>query len=133
MKEAVVAVLREADRTLVIRRGPMVRAAGYWCPLSGTIEPGESHEEALVREVKEEVGLDVTPLAKVWECETDAGDFLLHWWTARVERGRIEPDPAEVDEARWVTSDEFLRLEPTFAGDREFFRQVLPRLASDGG
>ncbi len=106
---------------------------GYWTPLSGRIEPGESQEAALVREVSEEVGLHVAPLAKVWECPTDDGDFLLHWWTAEVESNQVATDhlvldPAEVSDARWVTPEEFLALAPTFAGDREFFARVLPGL-----
>lgn len=60
-REAIVAVLRRADRVLVIRRGPDSSRSGYWAPLSGKLEPGESQEEALVREVHEEVGLAVSP------------------------------------------------------------------------
>ncbi len=122
------AVLRRADRVLVIRRGPGASWSGYWSPLSGRIEPGESQEEAVVREVREEIGLGVRPVAKVWECPTDDGEFLLHWWTVEVVEGQLELEPAEASAARWVRTADFLRLEPTFAGDREFFRQVLPGL-----
>ena len=113
---------------LVIQRGPKSVLPGYWAPLSGRIEPHESQEEAVVREVREEVGLSVTPLANVWECDTDDGSFHLHWWTAEAEPGELVPDPSEVNDARWVTPDEFLKLEPTFAGDRDFFVKVLPEL-----
>jgi len=133
VREAVVAVLRQDDRVLVIQRGPQVILPGYWTPLSGRIEPGESQEAAVVREVSEEVGLRVTPLAKVWECPTDDGDFLLHWWTAEPESDQAASDqlvlaPEEVSDARWVTPEEFLQMTPTFAGDREFFERVLPGL-----
>ncbi|MGI8723557.1 MAG: NUDIX hydrolase [Geodermatophilaceae bacterium] len=133
MQEAVVVVLRHRDRVLVIQRSPHVMLPGYWTPLSGRIEPGESQEEALVREVNEEVGLQVTPGVKVWECPTDDGDFLLHWWTADLESDQVVPvpltlDPTEVSDARWATPEEFLQMSPTFAGDREFFERVLPGL-----
>ncbi|WP_049569176.1 NUDIX hydrolase [Streptomyces sp. SBT349] len=127
-REAVVAVLRRDGRVLVIRRGPEARFSGYWAPLSGTIEPGERQREALVREVREEVGLRVTPLEKVWECMTDDGGYVLHWWTAEVEGGELTPDPGEVGETRWVTAEEFSRLRPTFEGDRPFFEDILPTL-----
>ncbi|MCQ4213876.1 hypothetical protein [Streptomyces longispororuber] len=42
--------------------------------------------------------------------------------------GELTLDPGEVSEARWVTAEEFGHLEPTFAGDRSFFTQVLPGL-----
>jgi 8-oxo-dGTP diphosphatase len=132
-RHAVVAVLRHDDQVLVIRRGPQARNSGFWAPLSGRIEPGESEPAALVREVREEVGLDVTPAAKVWECDTDDGGFRLHWWTAEADPGPLVLDPGEVSEARWVTVKEFLALEPTFAGDRDFFVRVFPRLAEQDG
>ncbi|MBC9715241.1 NUDIX hydrolase [Streptomyces sp. TRM66268-LWL] len=122
------AVLARQGRVLVIRRGPGARAAGYWAPLSGTIEAGESQADALVREVREEVGLEVTPLAKVWECPTEDGSFLLHWWTASFDDTPLALDPDEVSEARWVTAEEFAELHPTFDGDRPFFDDVLPTL-----
>lgn len=126
--EAIVAVLLRADRVLAIRRSPAVARPGYWQPVSGRIEPGETQRDTVVREVHEEVGLTVVPLAKVWESETDDGSFRLHWWTARAESGDVVPDPDEVAEARWVTPREFLSLTPVFEGDREFFERILPPL-----
>lgn len=127
-RQAIVAVLLRADRVLVIRRGPAVDRPGYWQPLSGKIEPGETQQEALVREVMEEVGLTVVPLAKVWESETDDGTFRLHWWSARADTGEVVPDPHEVAETRWITPEEFPTLDPTFEGDLEFFDRILPSL-----
>lgn len=129
--EAIVALLRKADRYLIILRAPKVSSGGYWAPLSGRLEPGETQAEALVREVKEEVGLAVTATAKVWECDTDDGRYVLHWWTADIDGAApaLELDPAEVSDAVWVTPEEFLALTPTFEGDRHFFGNVLPKLA----
>ena len=126
--QAIVAVLQRAGRVLVIQRGPDAIFSGYWAPLSGRIEPGETQEQAVVREVYEEVGLRCIPIAKVWECPTDDGRFQLHWWTAEAEVGDLHPDPGEVSDARWVSPEEYLALEPTFEGDREFFTRVLPAL-----
>jgi 8-oxo-dGTP pyrophosphatase MutT (NUDIX family) len=127
--DAVVAVLRDAGRVLVIRRGPAVLNPGYWALPSGRVEPGESQPDALVREAREELGLTVEPVAKVWECDTDDGAFRLHWWLAEVVDGELAPDPGEVAEARWLPPDEFPRLDRTFAGDHEFFESVLPGLS----
>ncbi|ETX05189.1 MAG: hypothetical protein ETSY2_24430 [Candidatus Entotheonella gemina] len=101
--------------------------AGYWAPLSGKVEPGESQFDAVVREVKEEVGLTVQPLRKVWEYISDSGTHLLHWWLARYVSGDVIAAEREVSEARWLTVDEFLQMTPTFACDREFFRDVFPQ------
>lgn len=126
--DAVVAVLIDAGRVLVIRRGPAVGNAGFWALPSGKLEPGERQPEAVAREVREELGLVVAPVAKVWECDTDDGTYRLHWWLAEVVDGELAPDPGEVAEARWLPPGEFKLLDPTFAGDHEFFDRVLPGL-----
>lgn len=129
--DAVVVVVALDGRVLVIERGPDVARSGYWAPLSGRVEPGESQEHALVREVREEVGLDVRPVAKVWECDTDDGRYRLHWWTAVLRAGASAEwvlDPGEVSAARWIDPSEFDQLSPTFAGDRRFFTDVYPTI-----
>ncbi|TCC37394.1 NUDIX hydrolase [Kribbella capetownensis] len=127
-REAIVAVVRRCERVLVIQRGPAARLPGYWAPLSGKLDPGETQAEALVREVREEVGLKVTPIAKVWESQTEDAAFILHWWTAEPEEGDLVTHPGEVSDARWVTACEFSQLQPIFSSDRVFFEQVLPNL-----
>jgi len=128
MRDAVVAVLRRDDRVLVIQRGPAVTWAGHWTLPSGRVEVGETHEKAVVREVREELGLHVKPVGKIWECPTDDGQYLLHWWAVDWVSNELRLEPGEVGDTRWVTADEFFGLEPTFAGDRDFFRRVLPGL-----
>jgi 8-oxo-dGTP pyrophosphatase MutT (NUDIX family) len=131
VNEGVVAVIARRGRVLVVRRAPGVPFPGYWTPLSGKIEPGERQEQALVREVREEVGLVVRPGRKVWECPTHDHRYRLHWWTARLddEAQEIVADPREVSEVRWVDPAEFARLEPVFEADAQFFREVYPALA----
>jgi 8-oxo-dGTP diphosphatase len=130
-QDCIVAVIPREDRYLIILRSPDVYLPGFWAPLSGGVEPGETQPQAVVREVYEEVGLRAHPRAKVWECETDDGDFALHWWLADA-LGEPRPDPREVAAVRWLTRDEFLAVEATFEADREFFRAVLPTLDSHG-
>lgn len=128
LPEAIVAVIRRDARMLVIQRGPGSMLPGYWSPPSGRIEPGESQAQAVVREMQEELGLHVHPVGKVWECLTDDGGWRLHWWLVEDDGAAITPAPDEVAGTRWVDSEGFLALAPTFEGDRRFFRDVLPRL-----
>ena len=79
--EAVVAVIIRGRDVLLIRRGAGVPDPDYGAPPSGTIEPGESQEAAVVREVREEVGLTVRPVVKLWESALMAG-----WLVARSSR-----------------------------------------------
>jgi 8-oxo-dGTP diphosphatase len=126
---AIVAVVRRGDRVLLIRRGPGAAMSGYWAPPSGRVEPGESQADAVVRELREELGADATPLRKVWESATHDGGFRLHWWLAEVPGdAELRLDRSEVSEARWVTPEEFRQLDRTFESHAAFFERVLPGL-----
>jgi 8-oxo-dGTP pyrophosphatase MutT (NUDIX family) len=128
LPEAVVAVITKEGKVLLIQRGPSVIDAGYWAPVSGKIEPQEDQAAAVVREVREEVGLTIRPVRKVWENTAASGSHKLHWWLAEWVSGGLKLDPREVVDARWLSVDEVLRPERTFEGDREFFKCVLPLL-----
>ena len=133
MLDGVVAVIVRQRRVLVIRRAEGVVFPGYWAPLSGRVEPGESQADALVREVHEEVGLSVRAGRKVWECPTSDGLYRLHWWTALLDDASAEvvADPREVAAFAWVDPAEFARLDPVFEADAEFFREIFPALEPD--
>lgn len=133
MLDAIVAVITKGDEALLIQRAPTVRGGGYWAPVSGEVETGESQEAAVVREAKEEVGLTVRPLRKVWQNISSRGTYRLHWWLAEFVAGELELDKREVSDARWLMVDEICGLYGTFEGDREFYQKVLPSLVKEKG
>ena len=121
---AVAAVIARGDgRFLLIRRGPAVPAPGYWTPVTGRLEAGETFAEAVVREAREEVGLDVTAGAEVARTLTADGRYRLVWLAALPRDGSapLALAPDEVAEARWLTAAEACALEPMFPATRAFF------------
>jgi len=116
MLDAVIAVITNGEKILFIQRAPNIRGGGYWAPVSGEVEPGESQEAAVAREAMEEVGLTVRPIRKGWENVSTRGTFKLHWWMAEYVSGELTPNPAEVSDARWLTVDEICRMDGTFEG-----------------
>lgn len=123
-KEGVVAVLEDGEgRYLFIKRGAAVRRSpGWWCFVGGEVDPGETLETAMAREVREEVGLDVRVLEKVHECFSPNGEYRLHWFRARLSTPdqRPVPHPVEVAEARWLSLAEAVLLDPMLPGLREW-------------
>lgn len=117
--DVVAAIIERSGRFLFGKRSPHKRSApGYWCPISGRVEPGESQADAVVREVREETGLRVVAVEKVGECDTHDGSALIHWWRVRLEGeapARLAND--EHTELAWVTLEEMRRLEPVFLED----------------
>lgn len=122
LPEGVVAIIQDGERYLMIRRPDDIRAGGYWCFVGGEIEKGETQEQALVREVGEEVGLEVEPVEKVWQCASLTKEWLLHFWTVNLLHDRVRANPPEVAECRWLTVDEILELSKLIPSVPEFFR-----------
>lgn len=116
----VVAVILERDgRFLLGKRSPHKRSApGYWCPISGHVEPGEPQAEAVVREVLEETALRVVALDCVAQCDTHDGSAVMHWWRAQPlddACARLAND--EHSELGWFSPEELRHLSPVFEED----------------
>jgi 8-oxo-dGTP diphosphatase len=117
-RHAVVAIIERDARVLFVQRSSAARAApGYWTPVSGSVEADETEREALVREVREEVALEVVAEAKVATIPTNDRRYLLHFWTCRLIAGEARVASDEVADLRWLSRDELSALAPVFDDD----------------
>jgi 8-oxo-dGTP diphosphatase len=95
------AAILDGDRLLAARRREPPELAGGWELPGGKVDPGESDEQALVRECREELGVLIRLLDRVggdWPMGTTA---MLRVWTAEVVDGT--PQPLEDhSELRWL-------------------------------
>lgn len=120
----VVAVIREGPKLLVIRRSKHVVAPGAYCFPGGGIEPGETEEQALVRELREELAVETIPGRRIWRSTTPWG-VRLAWWTAALGPGAVPvAAPAEVESWHWHTVDEIARLPALLASNLEFLSRL---------
>lgn len=96
---AMMVLVRDGDRVLLARHaGP--RSVRY-SPLAGFLEPGESVEEAVHREVFEEVGLKVKNLKYFGSQSWPFPHSLMIAFTAEYAGGEITLQEEEIVEARW--------------------------------
>lgn len=104
---ALVDDLERPTRLLAARRTAPASMAGGWEFPGGKVEPGESPEQAAVREAQEELGVRVRLGEQVgghWPLGERAR--MLLWW-AVVEEGEPEVSPLEDhDELRWLAAGE---------------------------
>jgi NAD+ diphosphatase len=102
---AVIMLVHDGDRCVLGRQA--VWPPGRFSILAGFVEPGESAEGAVAREVAEEVGVRVTDIRYVGSQPWPFPQSLMLGFTARVEGDpTLRLDPTEIEEARWFTRDE---------------------------
>jgi 8-oxo-dGTP pyrophosphatase MutT (NUDIX family) len=123
-RRGAVAIIVREGRMLVIRRSRHVVAPLVYCFPGGGIEEGESEEAAVVREVREEVGVAIRPRRRLWECVT-AWKVHLAWWLADMDPAAVPvPDPREVESIHWFTAAEMAGQSELLESNREFLELI---------
>jgi 8-oxo-dGTP diphosphatase len=96
------ALIWRQDQLLITRRPAGTHLAGSWEFPGGKIEPGESPEEAAMREAREEVGVECAPLSVRAPLLYDYPERRVELWPVDCEWRRGEPEPRAVAELRWL-------------------------------
>jgi 8-oxo-dGTP diphosphatase len=98
-------------RVLAFRRGPDKIAAGLWEFAGGKIEPGETAEQAIVREIREEIAIEVTVDEEVLTATTVVHDRTVTITCFHVSAVDALPTSStDHDELRWMPISELHTL-----------------------
>jgi 8-oxo-dGTP diphosphatase len=120
------AAIRSGTRVLAAARAYPAELAGMWEFPGGKVEPDETESEALVRECREELGVEIAVGERVGgDLVTGGGRFLLRVYFAELRSG--EPVAKEHAELRWLAADE-LDSVPWLPGNRpavETLRELM--------
>jgi 8-oxo-dGTP pyrophosphatase MutT (NUDIX family) len=117
----VAAIHRPADdRWLLIRRSATVAAPLKVCFPGGGVEIGESIEAAVVREIREELGVQIQPIKHCWTWDHPERPLKLFGWIAVLTGGDLRPDPAEIAEILWLTAEEAIHHPDALSSNRSF-------------
>jgi len=84
--------------------------AGTYSHISGFNEAGETLEETVVREVREEVNIEVKEIAYVKSQPWPFPNSLMVGFKARFSSGTIKPDGEEIEDAKWFSADNLPNL-----------------------
>jgi len=128
MKQTTLCYIDDGTRYLMLHRVKKENDAshGKWIGVGGKCEADESPDECMLREVKEETGLEITRwqyrgivtfISDTWPNE------YMHLFTASEWQGNIDMDCNEGDLA-WIAKDKLMDLK-LWEGDRIFLRLLL--------
>lgn len=128
------AIIIEDENVLIVRRGQPPKM-GAWSIPGGGVDLGEDLEQACVREVREETGLDVEILSegrvlnRVTRDEWERVQFhyVLIDFVCRPTGGVLQA-ASDISEARWVPLSEVSSLSPMTSGTAEFILESVAAL-----
>jgi NAD+ diphosphatase len=100
---AIIVAVLDAGRILLARSTRI--GASFYSVLAGFVEPGETLEECVGREIREEVGLRVTDIRYFGSQPWPFPNALMVAFTARYAGGEIRLNPAEIAAADWFSAD----------------------------
>jgi NAD+ diphosphatase len=100
---AVIVLVRDGDRCLLTRKAGW--APGRYGLVAGFVDNGESLEGAARREVREEVGVEITDLRYVGSQNWPFPSQLMIGFVARYAGGELAVDREELEDARWFPGD----------------------------
>jgi NAD+ diphosphatase len=125
---AIMALVRRG-REFLLARSPHF-APGMYSALAGFVEPGETLEQTLVREVREEVGIEVANARYFASQPWPFPHSLMIAFNADYAGGEITPEPGEIEAADWFTVD---RLPQALPSKISISRRLIDAALADLG
>ena len=106
MTEVAAALIWDRDKFMVCQR-PAHKARGLlWEFVGGKVEPGETREQALIRECKEELAVTVSVGEVFMDVVHEYPDLLVHLTLFNAVIAEGAPQNLEHNDIRWITVDE---------------------------
>ena len=114
---AIIVLVRKGDLALLAHGARF--PAPFYSTLAGFVEPGESLEETLVREVKEEVGIDVGDIRYFGSQSWPFPHSLMLGFFATWKSGEIVCEPSEILDAKWFSAGALPMIPPPMSISRK--------------
>jgi NAD+ diphosphatase len=127
LSPAVIMLIRRGEDEFLLARNRAF-ADGFFSVLAGFVEPGESLEETVAREVREEVGLEIRDIRYFGSQPWPFPHSLMIGFTASYVSGEIRPQADEIAEAHWYSRRGEL---PSLPGKLSIARRLIDAFLAD--
>ena len=117
-------------REMLLARSRRFANTSMFSALAGFVEAGETVEDCVAREVREEVGLEVTALRYFGSQSWPFPHSLMIAFTAEYAGGDITLEDDEIVEARWFSADALPPMPPSVSIARQLIDATAARLAA---
>lgn len=97
---------------------------GFYYPPGGHLDNNETYQQALRRELKEELNLDVIPIKKIATTNGDVSNLVVEWWETEIVDGDLKLQTDEIEDARFFTQDEMKSI-PIWPATKKFFEEYI--------
>jgi NAD+ diphosphatase len=131
LSPAVIVLITRGETMLLARASNFPEP--FFSTLAGFVEPGESLEEAVRREVKEEVGVELQDVRYFGSQPWPFGRSLMVGFTAEYAGGELRVDGKEIAEAHWFTADNLPRIPPRLSIARHLIDAFLAKVKGNAG
>ncbi len=124
MTQVVAALIRQGEKFMIFQRPENKTRAFQWEFVGGKVEAGETLEEALVRECREEIGVTVNVGEIFMEVDHEYPDITIHLTLFNAEISEGVPQKLEHNDIRYITPCEIPEYEFCPADD-EILKKIL--------
>ncbi|MFH1142532.1 MAG: NUDIX hydrolase [Candidatus Uhrbacteria bacterium] len=131
MKHVVVGIISrtnkqdEQEYLLVCSKRDFGEFSGFYYPPGGHIEDEENEKDTLIREIREELDIEIEPIKKVTEAPGDIRDQMTCWWSCRLDTNQeLTIDTTEIADADWFTKDQMSEMN-IWPATRNFFKEYV--------
>ena len=106
MTEVVAALIWDKDRFMICQRPATKSCALLWEFVGGKVEPGETKEQALIRECQEELDITISVGDVFTEVVHEYPDITVHLTLFNAEISEGIPELLEHNDLKWITAQE---------------------------
>jgi hypothetical protein len=132
MQEVVVGIIPQKNPfqkkyLLISTKIDFGKYTGLYYPPGGHMKKGQDKGKILIKKIKHELGIDVSPLKELAKTSGDVEGQITYWWTCEpiAKNTKFEIRDKLVNSARWFLHNEIVKSRKVWPATKKFFKEYL--------